>query len=289
LLALANNFIGGPNPGGESQPSTPKTPTPEKSTPSKLASSPSTPPAKRQKSLESPVVNQNLRVRELAEQRDSSRCVLTGSGETKLAHIYPYHLIKEKEEDIFGKRHIFWDHLKNFWSKEKVATWEAKVFPEGISEAGVERVYNLITLSVDVHRMWCRGAFALKPVSKSDDKKILEVQFFWQRRQSEPQTISLTTTPFSTDGLDHGDNKTSIFRQDNGQRIKSGDYFTIKTDDPDQKPLPSFQLLELQWFLQRIQGMAGPADVDWPSLSESGWDSDEGIPNLDSDPVEDSS
>jgi hypothetical protein len=65
--------------------------------------------------------------------------------------------------------------------------------------------------------------------------------------------------PLSTEG---SENKTSIFRQESGQRIK------IHTDDPDKKPLPSFELLELQWFLQRIQGMAGAADIDWPSFLE---------------------
>jgi len=95
--------------------------------------------------------------------------------------------------------------------------------------------------------------------------------------------------PLSTEGLDHSDNKTSIFRQDSGQRIKSGDYFKIQTDDPDKKPLPSFELLELQWFLRRIQGMAGAADIDWPCFSESGWESDENIPGLDLDAIEGSS
>jgi hypothetical protein len=169
---------------------------------------------------------------------------------------------------------MFWDHLKNFWSQEKIDTWKAEIFPDGISEAGVERVYSLITLSADVHRLWGRGAFALKPISKSDDKKTLEVQFFWQKKQSEPQTTSLLTIPNSTKGLDHSNDKTSIFRQDRGQRIKSGDYFKIQTNDPDKKPLPSFELLELQWFLKRIQGMAGAADIDWPSFPESGWESD---------------
>jgi hypothetical protein len=84
----------------------------------------------------------------------------------------------------------------------------------------------------------------------------------------------------STEGLNHSDNKTSIFHQDSGQRIKSGDYSKIQTDDPDKKPLPSFELIELQWFLQHIQGMAGAADINWPSFSESGWESDESVPDL---------
>jgi hypothetical protein len=76
---------------------------------------------------------------------------------------------------------MFWDHLGNFWSKEKVAAWQAELFPAGpagICEIGKERVYNLITLSREAHDIWGRGAFALKPVLESDEKMTLEVQFF---------------------------------------------------------------------------------------------------------------
>ncbi|KAE8446026.1 hypothetical protein EG329_012665 [Mollisiaceae sp. DMI_Dod_QoI] len=271
-------------PKAQSQPSTPK-----KSTPSNLGSSPSTPPTKRQKTSDSPVLLRNQRVRDLAEQRDKFCCVLTGNASVEVAHIYPHHSIKHKEEDTFGQRHMFWDHLRNFWSQEKIDIWKAEIFPDGISEAGVERVYNLITLSVDVHRMWSRGAFALKPVLESDDKKTLEVQFFWQKKQTDTQTMSLLTTPFSTEGLDQN---IGVFKEGtaaqlynfNGKKhIESGDYFKLQTDDPKTKPLPSFQLLEMQWFLQRVLGMAGAADFDWPPLSDSGSDSDyaiEEVPDL---------
>ncbi|KAG9232478.1 hypothetical protein BJ875DRAFT_443105 [Amylocarpus encephaloides] len=97
-----------------------KIPTPQKPMPSNLGSSPSTPPAKRQKTSESPVImRRNQQVRNLAEQRDKSCCALTGDFSIG---VYPYHSIKRKEEGVFGQRHILRDHLKNFWSKEKVAT-----------------------------------------------------------------------------------------------------------------------------------------------------------------------
>jgi hypothetical protein len=181
--------------------------------------------------------------------------------------------------------------LKNFWSKEKVAAWEVELFPAGICDFGIERVYNLITLSRNAHDMWSRGAFALKPISESDDKMTLEVQFFWQNKQKDTQqTMSLLTTPSSTEGLDEN---TGVFRgaarlYRNDKRIQSGDYFKLQTDNPETKPLPSFQLLELQWFLQRIQGMAGAADIDWPPYSDSGSDySDEEVPDFELDEVGD--
>jgi hypothetical protein len=156
--------------------------------------------------------------------------------------------------------------LELFWSEEKVATWKAKVFPDGISKKGQEEVYNLISLAPNVHAMWGRGLFALKPISESDDRKTLIVQFFWQTKQKDSfPTISLTTQPHSTKGLEQstGAHGGSIWLHDkNKKQIQSGDSFELNTDDPITKPLPSFELLELQWFLQRVQGMAGAADVD---------------------------
>jgi hypothetical protein len=200
-----------------------------------------------------------------------------------VAHIYPHHSLKQREEGTTGPRHDFWSYLRTFWSEEKVTAWEARLFPQGICEKGVEEVYNLISLSPSVHRAWGRGLFALKPISESDDKKTLIVQFFWQEKQiGALPGMSLTTTPISTQGLKQ---TAGIWLFDkNEKKIQSGDCFALQTDDPIQKPLPSFELLELQWALHRIQGMAGAADVDWEAS-----DSDNEIeeaPSLDDD-VED--
>jgi hypothetical protein len=184
--------------------------------------------------------------------------------------------MKHTEHDKFGQRHLFWEHLRLFRSEEKVADWEKGLFPEGIDETGTERVYNLITLSVDAHRVWDRGAFALQPISASDDT--LKVRFFWQKRQQDTQEpMSLLTTPISTEGLDHNEGDdgvpTRLYYGGTGRLIKSGDYIELRTDDPINKPLPSLKLLEMQWFLQRVAGMAGAVGNPFPSYSEC--DSDE--------------
>ncbi|OJJ51557.1 hypothetical protein ASPZODRAFT_416978 [Penicilliopsis zonata CBS 506.65] len=44
--------------------------------------------------------------------------------------------------------------------------------------------------------------------------------------------------------------------------IKSGDIITFRTDDPDNHPLPSYELLEVQCFLYRIAAIRGAADDD---------------------------
>lgn len=105
--------------------------------------------------------------------------------------------------------------------------------------------------------------------------------------------ISLSTTPDSTKDLNEniGAFKGPVHLDNiHETRIQSGDFFDLHTDNPETLPLPSFQLLELQWFLQRVQGMAGAADVDLSFLSDSGseYSDGEGVPGFDLDEAEDS-
>lgn len=44
--------------------------------------------------------------------------------------------------------------------------------------------------------------------------------------------------------------------------ITSGDQIKLKTDGPENKPLPSFEILELQWFPTRVAWMTGAVDVN---------------------------
>jgi hypothetical protein len=42
--------------------------------------------------------------------------------------------------------------------------------------------------------------------------------------------------------------------------VKSGDIITFKTNDPHKLPLPSYELLQMQWVLHRIVAIRGAAD-----------------------------
>jgi len=202
-----------------------------------------------------------------------------------VAHIYPYYSLKAREGNICGPRHVFWDHIYCFWPKEKVASWQADLFPNGIDEIGVERIDNLISLSRDAHAAWNQGAFALKPIAINEDNTSLKIQFFWQKKQTTNQAaMNLLTTPFSTEHLDRNeetfDAPVELFH--NRIAIKSGDILELKTDDPVERPLPNIKLIELQWFLTRVAGMAGAAvpydeyfgdedSDDAAVMNEAGW------------------
>ena len=155
--------------------------------------------------------------------------------------------------------------LRNFWPEENITVWETELFPNGSDKQGFETPSNMITLSKDVHALWNKEAFALKPISVSDDNTTLTIQFFWQiEHHLVMPTTSLLTTPLSTKGLDNYNRSRLLdYRQTEYlSLIKSGDLFKLTTDDPEARPLPSIALLEMQWFLQRVMGMAGAADVE---------------------------
>lgn len=50
--------------------------------------------------------------------------------------------------------------------------------------------------------------------------------------------------------------------------IYSGELVTLTTRDPVAMPLPSFELLEMQWMLNRIAALSGAADVTDEQLED---------------------
>jgi hypothetical protein len=182
-----------------------------------------------------------------------------------------------------------WDLLFLFWDEDRVMKWRNTIFSDAENPSvGVEGCFNLISLSHDAHDLWNQGLFALKPLKLSRDQKKLTVQFFWQVQgnyEIESQ-IDLLTEPTSSEDLEVAVNKSGerhwLTRLENDglppRMIRSGETFTFTTKDPKNLPLPSLELLEMQWVLQRLVGMSGAAG--WPSLdmfdddtidSDNGW------------------
>jgi hypothetical protein len=180
----------------------------------------------------------------------------------------------------------FWKLLLIFWNKDRIEKWKSTIFPDSQNpDIGVERCFNLIFLEPTAHDMWNRGLFALKPLKLSRDQKKLAIQFFWQvpGNYDIRSRIDLLTEPISSEGLDIIANGHWLTRlEDNNSDprrhpIRFGETFTFTTKDPKNLPLPSLELLEMQWILQRLVGMCGAAG--WPSLD---WDDDDTDDNDDS-------
>ncbi|KAL5340817.1 hypothetical protein BJX70DRAFT_95472 [Aspergillus crustosus] len=203
------------------------------------------------------------------KKRDKQRCILTGLAYPDAAHIYP-HCLKAttREPRAVGR---FWDILNLFWDEDRVKKWKEDIFgnTEHLQDAK-DGCFNLLSLDKYAHSLWGKGRYALRPLAGSDSKT-LKVQLFWQRSSSDGLAeIDLLTEPKSSRGL-YGDRDNSLpvrtgACKSNGEpeyrAIASGDIFTIETHDPEHLPLPSWPLLEMQWYLQRIAGMSGAAEIE---------------------------
>jgi len=173
----------------------------------------------------------------------------------------------------------FWKLLYNFWSTDQVNKWRRKIFPNAENpNTGVDEPFNLICLASEAHLMWTKGQFALKPLELSSDHTELTVKFFWQvpNHYELESCIDLLTEPASSKGLcECGSAGRWLFHPD-GKKICTGDVFKFKTTDTKRLPLPSMELLEMRWYLQRLVAMSGAAG--WPILD---WSDDDDIPPVD--------
>jgi len=200
--------------------------------------------------------------KELASSRDKRCCVLTRIGEiTEVAHIYPYSM------GVVPKNGSFWTILSIFWSKDLIMQWQESLFTENRTEI----CENLITLSPGAHECWTASLFALKPLSIAEDQREMEVQFFWLRKYTRMPAVPATRRPVLSQ---NGENlRVGLYNWENNRKIRSGDKFTLCTDDPKKKPLPSFHLLQMQWILHRLTALIGKAeDIDFNEDDESDYD-----------------
>lgn len=181
--------------------------------------------------------------------------MITKAGEpVEVAHIYPYCLgQREEKPDQF----FFWSILEWFWSEEKVETWKKAVF----GAQGTEICSNMLCLGSNVHGLWGMARFSLKPIELSEDQKTLKVKFFWLPNPGFSRRVQLTMCPELPQDLRSGPRNTKLWNCDTEKIIKSGDEITLQTDNPQIRPLPSVELLEMQWMLNRVKAISGAADI----------------------------
>ena len=223
-------------------------------------STPSTPSGHSARRLERP--------KKLAKERDLQRCVLTGGSVFQVAHIFPHCLINpRKPSNLDASIPEFWKMLDFFFEADRLNRWRAEMFSDPSNQnVAIDGCHNLICLNALSHDLWVRGLFALRPVSLSNDRTELVVQFYWQPRASHGQfdAVGLLKRPISSKDLIHVErNFISVINEGGTETtpIKSGDTFIFKTTNPDTHPLPSFQLLDMQWHLNRIVAMCGASEI----------------------------
>ncbi|KAH0544730.1 hypothetical protein FGG08_001097 [Glutinoglossum americanum] len=224
----------------------------------------------------------------VAKARDRE-CVITGRSidYCEVAHIVPYSMGKSQARaDI-----EFWAVLRMFWGNEATKELQDLIFgppDQGNSNSKtlVNRLYNVMIMWPDAHALWADGCFALEPHPDDDpsDERTQRAVVHWvyphESSRLEPGVfapINLTdqlpplSTILSGDGrwvgLPDGRTNPPTFIQD-------GHVITFHTDDPIARPLPSRELLRLQYSLIRVLRMAGRAGWDMREMNDSDRDID---------------
>ena len=168
---------------------------------------------------------------------------------------YEDEIMRYEESTIQQPGVSFWNALRAFWPNERVEAWYGAIFPQGPNVC-----QNLICLSPDAHAYWERAYFALKPIRLSEDKKRLDVQFFWLSSNPRVSSVHTADVPSLPANLDHGPGLTKLFDIETGEEIRSGREISLETDDPVSRPLPDFGLLEMQWILHRVAAISGATE-----------------------------
>ncbi|KAL2849267.1 hypothetical protein BJX68DRAFT_267119 [Aspergillus pseudodeflectus] len=171
-------------------------------------------------------------------------------------------------------------HFETTWCSKAVKTWAARDrenSPAAEEPTGQPTVPDVevvgqssdacrVTQAGDcievchIHGLWGNGRFALKPISLSTDSKTLTVEFYWLH-ECPYEYRFLGTSPSSPASVDSTRRGTRHLDCQARRIVESGDRLTFTTEDPDTLPLPSMEILELQWILNRLVSLSGAADV----------------------------
>ncbi|KAJ9239662.1 hypothetical protein DTO169E5_4174 [Paecilomyces variotii] len=195
-------------------------------------------------------------------ERDSGSCIIEKVQDpVDKCHIFPSALGKEPDNTMQRR---LWAMLEMYWSPTKIEAWQRQVTGPALTE----HCANLICLTPSARRLWEKARFALKPFEPSEDKKKMQVQFFWMPTHQYSKFVRWTMPPSIPSDLKCGNLGAKLWNGNQDKRMISGDMITITTENPDTNPLPSFDLLQMQWILHRLVAISGAADVTDEELED---------------------
>ncbi|CAG8364931.1 unnamed protein product [Penicillium salamii] len=238
-------------------------------------------------------------IRRQARERESFEYKLTGGGPIVSKFNYIIASAIQNQEDGLLENEGVWAFLVSFWGKAKVSIWRELLRRN--SKINVYQIFNLINVDVSVCRCWAFGYAAVRPISVNAEKTEMKIAFHWFPRPErlgnikKNDHVSILQNEFQDMRFRPGETpegRSCIPTLLGGRPVSmvaSGHIFTVKTDNKDVRPLPSFDLLELRWHLSRIaafQGAAdnedGDCDYDYPFDPEDSESDFESGPELDS-------
>ncbi|RAH55195.1 hypothetical protein BO85DRAFT_461366 [Aspergillus piperis CBS 112811] len=149
----------------------------------------------------------------------------------------------------------------------------AHILPNGLGRMESQVLQNFW---FPLHRFW----------SQERDRRSLEVQFYWLPVYNYRSRIPATEVPSrmsrKLSGTTVDGKETMLFNIATDKKLCSGDILTFKTNDPNSHPLPSMELLDMQWVLDRVLALSGATYAtdeelypDFSSNEGSFWNSEE--------------
>ena len=219
-----------------------------------------------------------------AKNRQSKRCAITEVPQIEVCHIFPRCLLSENRSGhLRDSLPNFWDMIRMFFGNDLVREWRSVLFRDPLNpNRGSDVCENLLCFNPYIHQLWIEGAFALKPLSQTEDARAITVEWHWLPKvQHGPKDdVSLSVSPGLTEGLDQSGEAYLCTRD--GRFVHTGQRFTFTTTDPITMPLPSFTLLDMQFKLNQIVSLSAAAE----ERGDDNSDDDERVPPVPSRDIE---
>jgi hypothetical protein len=144
--------------------------------------------------------------------------------------------------------------LKLLWA-QRIEKWEGRL------ENGTEFIENELSFSPSIHRYHSEGLFGLQPIEASSDGKSLKLGFYWlDKRENESSAEMVDLMDIPALAHDFWPKDIAICSSRDEHIIRSGEVLELITEDPKKLPLPDWDLLEMQWVLQRLTALKGGAN-----------------------------
>jgi hypothetical protein len=150
-----------------------------------------------------------------------------------------------------------WQLLGAFWPDREVQAWKATLS----TAEGTEIFKNLLTMAPTVHLCWDSCEFALKPIHTAPDNRSMEVKFYWLKHRPRTKYASLVESPDLPSDFPSGRGDMKFWDCLSEKKLCSGDTIIMRTDDPINRPLPSEELLRMQWNLNRVAALSGASEI----------------------------
>lgn len=197
--------------------------------------------------------NRDKSLAEKAFARDEHCVVTLNPSESMVqgAHIIPYAMADAStspQADI-------WRLLKCFWEDDKVDKWAIAM------QANHETLANMITLSCDAHNAFDIAYMGLEPVEIMDGGRTIKLRFHWLKRDRQrKEKVPPTAKPeFSSDAC-RGPGGCKLFNVETNQLVTSGTEIFVSSFI--HANLPSFDLLQMRWTLNRVAALCAGAELE---------------------------